>query len=201
MKFFAQLFGVQKQEMRAKRQLKRFPRKSDGRKLRIHVATLALPRLVVIQKILHRLHPNPPQLLHRRNRFPHKLLTILSRLSQHLVIRCCDPLPNPIDIQSIQRVDGGHRTPASRRFRVKTRRPIRTPQYPQPEIRITERKHLSVLLKRSPPRHHSLKFEHRHSQRHRASIPRNTRLPRTRPNMIENPRLPQLRSSQHSEEP
>ena len=80
MKLQGKMRAIQKQKVRADRQIESSLLKRQHRQRRLPVAPLRLPRRIVGQKLLHRSPADLSQFFDRANLFPDKLTRVLPRL-------------------------------------------------------------------------------------------------------------------------
>ena len=156
----AELLRVQKQEVRAQREVEGRIGERERRQPRVDVPAFRLAGVEVVQERPHRLHADAAELLHRRDRRPDEVVPVLARLVEDLVVGRRDA-PAQLDRRElVDRIAGDDVVAAARGFGIEARRSIAAPEDVQPEVTVGEREHPPVLVERSPPRHDLIEGEH-----------------------------------------
>ena len=165
----AKVFRVEKQEVRAQREVEGGVGERKRRQRRLDVPAFRLAGVEVVQKRPHRLHADAAELLHRRDRRPDEFVRVLARLREDLVVGRGDA-PAKLDRRElVDRIAGDDVVAAARGFGIEARRSVAAPEDVQLEVGVREREHPPVFVERSPPRHDLIESEH--------DLPYNFRVP------------------------
>jgi len=160
-KVLSQLLRVEKQEVRAEREVERAVCEWERRELAVHVPALAAASFVIVEKQIHRRRPDARERVDRQGLAgPDELVGVPARLVHNLIERGGDPIANLTRVASIEWIARRHPHAAARGVRVEARGAVGAPEHPCVPIRVGQREHPPVFVERSTPQDDGVEGEH-----------------------------------------
>src|SRR5690348_3817639 len=138
METLAELRRVEKQKMRAEREVERVVRKRQRRQFGVNVAAVCSTDVEVLQERGHCRHPDATEILDGRDGLPHELVLVPAGLLQHLVVGPRNAFADVSARKTIERIAGGYPRPETSRFSVEACGTVAAAQNLQPQIAVAQ---------------------------------------------------------------